>query len=168
MFRTMEDFRDVMETGIEELDLPPLDPIYVEAINFRFFNLTIEILDVYMKGFRNFKLEKSNVDKDGRYFLLKENKTTGDLQDLGRVPLPAEDQHGGRVQDVRHHPAQPRPGIVHRRPEVCTRLRSFQLYVFRLSADKVFITAKIKLGPNGDRVQVEGGEQTADIAANIL
>lgn len=66
MFRTMEDFRDVMETGIEELDLPPLDPIYVEAIEFRFFNLTIEILDVYMKGFRNFKLEKSNVDKDGR------------------------------------------------------------------------------------------------------
>ena len=66
MCRTMEDFRDVMETGVEELDLPPLDPIYVEAIEFRFFNLTIEILDVYMKGFRNFKLEKSNVDKDGR------------------------------------------------------------------------------------------------------
>merc|ERR1711936_120131 len=64
--QTMEDFRDVMETGIEELDLPPLDPIFVDAIDFRFFNLTIEILDVFVRGFRNFKLEKSSVDKSGR------------------------------------------------------------------------------------------------------
>jgi len=124
--QTMEDFRDVMETGIEELDLPPLDPIYVEAINFRFFNLTIEILDVYMKGFRNFKLEKSNVDKDGRTWdvslSLPRISTVGVYKMFGTIP-----------------------------PNLDLGLSTGDQ---RLSADKVFITAKIKLGPNGDRVQV--------------
>ena len=30
--------------------------------------------------------------------------------------------------------------------------------MFRLSADKVYITAKIKLGANGDKVQVNKGK----------
>ena len=56
-----------MEAGIPQLDLPPLDPINIPQIEFRFFNLTIEFINVFMKGFKNFKLEKSAVDKDKRY-----------------------------------------------------------------------------------------------------
>ena len=53
-----------METGIPQLDLPPLDPINIQQIDFRFFNLTIEFHNVFMEGFKKFKLEKSEVDKD--------------------------------------------------------------------------------------------------------
>ena len=52
-----------METGITQLDLPPLDPINIQQIDFRFFNLTIAFFDVFMEGFKNFRLEKSVVDK---------------------------------------------------------------------------------------------------------
>ena len=55
-----------METGIPELQVPPMDPIHIELIDFKFFNLTIEFIDVYMRGFKNFTLEKSSVDKEGR------------------------------------------------------------------------------------------------------
>ena len=55
-----------MQTGIAELGLPPLDPINIQQIDFRFFNLTIAFKDVEMEGFKNFKFEKSVVDKDER------------------------------------------------------------------------------------------------------
>ena len=64
--RLLETFRSLMETGIPELEVPPMDPIHIELIDFKFFNLTIEFLDVYMRGFKNFTLEKSSVDKEGR------------------------------------------------------------------------------------------------------
>ena len=59
-----------METGIAELSLPPLDPIHIQHLDFRFFNLTLDFNDVYMQGFKNFKLEKSQVDKDARWYIL--------------------------------------------------------------------------------------------------
>ena len=65
-YRTIENFRGSMQTGIAELGLPPLDPINIQQIDFRFFNLTIAFKDVEMEGFKNFKLEKSVVDKDER------------------------------------------------------------------------------------------------------
>ena len=49
-----------------ELDVPPMDPIHIDRIDFRFFNLTIEFIDVYMQGFKNFTLEKSFVNKEER------------------------------------------------------------------------------------------------------
>ena len=55
-----------METGIPELKVPPIDPVHIERIDFQFFNLTIEFLEVYMRGFKNFTLEKSFVDKEAR------------------------------------------------------------------------------------------------------
>ena len=55
-----------METGIPELGMPPLDPIHIDLIDFKFFNMTIEFIDVMLEGFKTFKLEKSSVDKNGR------------------------------------------------------------------------------------------------------
>ena len=55
-----------METGIPELEVPSMDPIHIELIDFKIFNLTIEFLDVYMRGFKHFTLEKSSVDKEER------------------------------------------------------------------------------------------------------
>ena len=66
IIRMLENFRSLMETGIPELQVPPMDPIHIELIDFKFFNLTIEFLDVYMRGFKNFTLEKSSVDREER------------------------------------------------------------------------------------------------------
>ena len=55
-----------METGIPELSLPPMDPMSLEQLDFRFFDLTLAFTDIYMKGFKNLTLEKSEVDKDAR------------------------------------------------------------------------------------------------------
>merc|ERR1719192_2568375 len=41
-----------MATGIPELGMPPLDPIHLELIDFKFFNMTIEFVDVDMEGFK--------------------------------------------------------------------------------------------------------------------
>ena len=67
ILRTLETFRTLMETGVPELDVPPMDPIHIDRIDFRFFNLTIEFIDVYMRGFKNFTLEKSFVNKEERW-----------------------------------------------------------------------------------------------------
>ena len=55
-----------MDTGIPELGMPPLDPIHIDLIDFKFFNMTIEFVHIDMTGFKSFKLEKSSVDKSGR------------------------------------------------------------------------------------------------------
>ena len=65
--RTLENFKLTMETGIPELDMPPLDPINIDLIDFKFFNMTIEFVNIFMKGFKTFKLEKSTVDRSGRW-----------------------------------------------------------------------------------------------------
>merc|ERR1712227_638025 len=55
-----------MSTGIPELDMPPLDPINIDLIDFKFFNMTIEFVDILMKGFKTFQLKKSSVDRSAR------------------------------------------------------------------------------------------------------
>ena len=65
-YRTLENFKLTMATGIPELGMPPLDPIHLELIDFKFFNMTIEFVDVDMEGFKTFTLEKSTVDRTGR------------------------------------------------------------------------------------------------------
>ena len=64
--RTLEDFKLTMDTGIPELGMPPLDPIHIDLIDFKFFNMTIDFVHIDMTGFKTFKLEKSSVDKLGR------------------------------------------------------------------------------------------------------
>ena len=65
-FRALETIIDSVETGIPELSLPPMDPMSLEQLDFRFFDLTLAFTDIYMKGFKNLTLEKSLVDKDAR------------------------------------------------------------------------------------------------------
>ena len=52
--RTLENFKLTMETGIPELDMPPLDPINIDLIDFKFFNMTIEFVNIFMKEVRYF------------------------------------------------------------------------------------------------------------------
>merc|ERR1712038_2007129 len=87
-----------MATGIPELGMPPLDPIHLELIDFKFFNMTIEFVDVDMEGFKTFTLEKSTVDRTGRSWDIELSIPRGG---------------GGCLQDVRLHPPQPRPRLLH-------------------------------------------------------
>ena len=64
--RTIENFRPTMETGVPELDLPPLDPMSIDQIGFKFWNVTAEFLDTKLKGFKDFKMKYSRVDKQKR------------------------------------------------------------------------------------------------------
>ena len=57
---------ETVETGIPHLELPPMDPMDIEQLDFKFLNLSLELSDVSQKGFNNLKLEKSEVDKDAR------------------------------------------------------------------------------------------------------
>ena len=57
---------ETVETGIPQLGLPPMDPMDIEKLDFKFLNLSLELSDVSQKGFKNLKLEKSVVDKDAR------------------------------------------------------------------------------------------------------
>ena len=57
---------DTVETGIPQLGLPPMDPMDIEKLDFKFLNLSLELSDVSQKGFKNLKLEKSEVDSDAR------------------------------------------------------------------------------------------------------
>merc|ERR1711971_1457702 len=64
--RAIETLIDSVETGIPELGLPPMDPMKLEQLNFRFFNLSLEVSNISQTGFKNLKLEKSVVDRDTR------------------------------------------------------------------------------------------------------
>ena len=66
LFRTLENFKLTMDTGIPELGMPPLDPINIDIIEFKFFNLTISFNNVLMNGFKNFTVKKSVMDKKKR------------------------------------------------------------------------------------------------------
>ena len=68
--RTLEDFKLTMDTGIPELGMPPLDPIDIDIIEFKFFNLTIAFNNVLMNGFKNFTVQKSVMDKKKRSSLI--------------------------------------------------------------------------------------------------
>jgi len=88
--QTIENFRDTMESGVPELGLPPLDPIHLELIDFKFYNLTTEFLDVDLFGFKGFVLKASSVDKkrrtwDIQYSLPKIN-AVGMYKLFGTIP----------------------------------------------------------------------------------
>ena len=57
---------ETVETGIPQLGLPPMDPMDIEQLDFKFLNLSLELSDVSQRGFKNLKIEKSEVDKDAR------------------------------------------------------------------------------------------------------
>ena len=65
-FRTIENFRETMESGVPEIQLPPLDPIHLDLIDFKFYNLTMDFMDLDLFGFKGFSLKSSKIDKKKR------------------------------------------------------------------------------------------------------
>jgi len=63
-----EAIRPYMGTGITGLKLPvlPMDPMYVDEIDFKFETVNIKFLDLDVKGIQKFVLKKSTVDKNAR------------------------------------------------------------------------------------------------------
>ena len=55
-----------METGVPELNLQPLDPMVIDQIGFKFWNVTAEFLDTKLSGFKKFQMKYSKVDKQQR------------------------------------------------------------------------------------------------------
>jgi len=88
--KTFENFRPTMETGVPELDLPPLDPMTLDKIDFKFWNVTAEFFNTKIKGFKNFKMRYSNVDRDKRTWnvglILPLMRTLGSYQLHGTIP----------------------------------------------------------------------------------
>ena len=66
-YRTFEVMRDVMEVGVPELNIPVLEPVFLGLIDFKFYNLTVQFIDVSMKGFKTFKLLDSHMNKTSGY-----------------------------------------------------------------------------------------------------
>ena len=58
----MEDFRPIMKGGIPELELPPLDPLSVPQIDFKFFDATVEFKDSVLRGFQGMIINYSKID----------------------------------------------------------------------------------------------------------
>ena len=56
-----------METGLPELGLPPIDPMTIDEIGFKFFEVNAAFTNTKLRGFKDFKLESSKVDKKKRY-----------------------------------------------------------------------------------------------------
>ena len=65
--RVLENSRTIMTNGIPELEVPPIDPIQLDLVEFRIFNLTTQFKDLSMRGLKDFKLLKSEVNKDDKY-----------------------------------------------------------------------------------------------------
>jgi len=88
--KTFENFRPTMETGVPELDLPPIDPMSINQIGFTFWNVTAEFADTKLSGFKNFKMKYSNIDKQKRTWSigisLPKINTVGTYQLYGSIP----------------------------------------------------------------------------------
>ena len=58
--------RSVMEVGVPEIGIPVLEPIKLGIIDFKFYNLTTQFIDITMKGFKTFQVLDSQLNKSKR------------------------------------------------------------------------------------------------------
>eukprot|EP00092_Neocalanus_flemingeri_P106478 GFUD01136635.1.p1 GENE.GFUD01136635.1~~GFUD01136635.1.p1 ORF type:complete len:254 (-),score=52.36 GFUD01136635.1:52-813(-) len=88
--KTFENFRPTIDTGAPELDLPPLDPMSIDQIEFTFWNVTAKFSNTKLRGFKNFSLKYSKVDKQKRTWSvgisLPKMSTAGSYQLFGTIP----------------------------------------------------------------------------------
>jgi len=88
--QTLENFRANMETGLPELGLPPIDPMTIDEIGFKFFEVNAAFTNTKLRGFKDFKLESSKVDKQKRTWnvglFLPKMKASGSYQLAGKFP----------------------------------------------------------------------------------
>jgi len=87
---TFENFRPTMKTGVPELDLPPLDPMTIDQILFKFWNVTAAFANTQLNGFQKFEMKYSNIDRKERTWKvglsLPVMKTTGTYVLYGSIP----------------------------------------------------------------------------------
>ena len=55
-----------MEVGVPEIGIPVLEPIKLGIIDFKFYNLTVQFIDITMKGFKTFQVLDSQLNKSKR------------------------------------------------------------------------------------------------------
>ena len=60
-----------MEVGVPEMNIPVLEPVFLGLIDFKFYNLTVQFIDITMKGFKSFKLLDSHLNKTAGYDKIK-------------------------------------------------------------------------------------------------
>ena len=67
MFRTFDQMKEVMEIGVPELGIPVLEPVTLDQVEFKFFNLTVQFIDLVVRGLKSSQLLTSNLSKTTGY-----------------------------------------------------------------------------------------------------
>ena len=67
MFRTFDQMKEVMEVGVPELGIPVLEPVTLDQVEFKFFNLTVQFIDLVVTGLKSSQLLTSNLSKTTGY-----------------------------------------------------------------------------------------------------
>ena len=67
MFRTFDQMKEVMEVGVPELGIPVLEPVTLDQVEFKFFNLTVQFIDLVVRGLKSSQLLTSNLSKTTGY-----------------------------------------------------------------------------------------------------
>ena len=67
MFRTFDQMKEVMEVGVPELGIPVLEPVTLDQVEFKFFNLTVQFIDLVVRGLKSSQLLNSNLSKTTGY-----------------------------------------------------------------------------------------------------
>ena len=67
MFRTFDQMKEVMEVGVPELGIPVLEPVTLDQVEFKFFNVTVQFIDLVVRGLKSSQLLTSNLSKTTGY-----------------------------------------------------------------------------------------------------
>ena len=59
--------KEVMEVGVPELGIPVLEPVTLDQVEFKFFNLTVQFIDLVVRGLKSSQLLNSNLSKTTGY-----------------------------------------------------------------------------------------------------
>ena len=59
--------KEVMEIGVPELGIPVLEPVTLDQVEFKFFNLTVQFIDLVVRGLKSSQLLNSNLSKTTGY-----------------------------------------------------------------------------------------------------
>ena len=56
--------RGLMEVGVPEIGIPILEPVFLDLVDFKIYNLTVQFQNIKMRGFKTFQLLHSHLDKN--------------------------------------------------------------------------------------------------------
>jgi hypothetical protein len=69
VFRTMAALKQFMKTGVPEVDLPPLDPMKLDNVEFHLAGAVVTFKNVTAQGLSNHQTKNVRYDKATRYAL---------------------------------------------------------------------------------------------------